>query len=311
MESENIQERRKPVVSIIIVTYNSSKYVLESLESARNQTYQNIELIISDDCSTDNTVEICSKWIEKNKERFVKTKLVTVNKNTGTSINCNRGISASQGEWVKLIAGDDALKSTCIADNIAVILASENITVLQTNLDFYTDDFKDSNFIKTSSVESNPFFTKTNNAQEQYRLILHRNKILAPSIFIKREVINKVGGFDESIPLIEDLPFWTKVTKNGFKISSNNSVTVNHRIHSMSVTNRGSLMSKPYAKDLLAYSKKYKKGNVSYIHYCAYNAGLYLILFQNNFNFLFRNKILIRLFRVFTSRVMRLGSPKL
>ena len=59
-----------PLVSIIVITYNSSKYVLETLESAKAQTYQNIELIVTDDCSNDNTVEICRKWIEENKERF-------------------------------------------------------------------------------------------------------------------------------------------------------------------------------------------------------------------------------------------------
>ncbi len=52
-----------PLVSIIVCTYNSSKYVLETLESAKEQTYQNVELIVSDDCSTDNTVELCRKWI--------------------------------------------------------------------------------------------------------------------------------------------------------------------------------------------------------------------------------------------------------
>ena len=46
---------KKPLVSIIVITYNSAKYVLETLESAKNQTYQNIELIISDDCSNDDT----------------------------------------------------------------------------------------------------------------------------------------------------------------------------------------------------------------------------------------------------------------
>lgn len=311
MGLENIQERKKHLVSIIVVTYNSSKYVIETLESAREQTYQNVELIVSDDCSTDDTVIICNEWIGKNKERFVRVELITAEKNTGIPANCNRGVKASQGKWVKLIAGDDALKTNCITDNMAAVSADKNIKLLQTNVDFYTDNFDEPNFIKTSSIESNPFFTKTNNAQEQYRLLLYGNRILAPSIFIKREVLNQVGGFDESISLIEDLPFWTKVTRGGFMISYNNSVTVNNRIHSMSVTNRGSLMSKAYANDLLNYSKKYKKGNVNYIHYYAYTTGLKLVILQNNLGFLSSNKFLVKVSRVFTSRIMRLGTPKL
>lgn len=73
---------KNPLVSIIVITYNSAKYVLETLESAKAQTYQNIKLIVSDDCSTDNKIEICRKWLEKNKGRFVRTELITVEQNT-------------------------------------------------------------------------------------------------------------------------------------------------------------------------------------------------------------------------------------
>ncbi|MDR0890977.1 MAG: glycosyltransferase [Endomicrobium sp.] len=51
-----------PLVSVCVITYNSSKYVLETLESIKTQTYQNIELIVSDDCSTDDTVEVCENY---------------------------------------------------------------------------------------------------------------------------------------------------------------------------------------------------------------------------------------------------------
>lgn len=55
---------KNPLVSVIVITYNSSKYVLETLNSVAAQTYDNIELIISDDCSKDNTVEICRNWLK-------------------------------------------------------------------------------------------------------------------------------------------------------------------------------------------------------------------------------------------------------
>ena len=61
-----------PLVSIIVVTYNSSLYVRETLESAKRQSYRNLELIVTDDASKDDTVKICREWIENNKNRFVR-----------------------------------------------------------------------------------------------------------------------------------------------------------------------------------------------------------------------------------------------
>ena len=105
-----------PSVSIAVVTYNSAKTILETLESIKVQTYPNLELIISDDCSTDHTVSLCREWVEKNKERFDRVELITAEKNTGVSANFNRAEAACQGEWVKPIAGDDLLMPNCIEE---------------------------------------------------------------------------------------------------------------------------------------------------------------------------------------------------
>ena len=64
------------LVSIVVITYNSSHYVLETLESIKSQTYKNIELIVTDDCSSDDTIFLCQNWIEKNKSNFVRTSLL-------------------------------------------------------------------------------------------------------------------------------------------------------------------------------------------------------------------------------------------
>src|SRR5690606_12047202 len=107
-----------PLVSVVVITYNSAKYVLATLESIKAQTYQNIELIVSDDCSNDDTVEICRSWMVENCERFIRTELITTEKNKGIPANCNRGVTASQGLWIKIIAGDDLLLPNCISHNV-------------------------------------------------------------------------------------------------------------------------------------------------------------------------------------------------
>ena len=64
------------IVSVVVITYNSADYVLETLESIKKQTYKNIELIITDDKSKDNTIEICNKWLDENSKEFIKSRII-------------------------------------------------------------------------------------------------------------------------------------------------------------------------------------------------------------------------------------------
>ena len=107
-------EDNKPLVSVVVLTYNSSQYVIETLESIKAQTYNNLELIITDDCSEDSTVTLCRDWICVNNNRFVRAELIVSKVNTGIPANCNRGCRAARGEWFKEIAGDDILLEECM-----------------------------------------------------------------------------------------------------------------------------------------------------------------------------------------------------
>lgn len=69
-----------PLVTVCVVTYNSEDFILETLESIKNQTYKNFELIISDDGSSDNTLTVAKKWLEKNDKYFVRTHVVSTEK---------------------------------------------------------------------------------------------------------------------------------------------------------------------------------------------------------------------------------------
>lgn len=227
-----MEKEHKPLVSIIVITYNSARYVLETLESAKEQTYQNIELIVSDDGSKDNTVEICKEWIAKNKERFVRTELIAHPVNTGIPANCNRGVKAAQGEWVKLIAGDDALMPDCITNNINFINTSNDIGILFSYSYRYKNNFCQENFItKFPASMPKDFFNETISAQEQFKLLLIGNRINAPTSFIRKRIIQLVGGFDEKYKLIEDYPMWLRFTKSGHKLYFFEVVSVKHRFH--------------------------------------------------------------------------------
>lgn len=227
---------KQPLVSIIVITYNSSKYVLETLESAKAQTYQNIELIVSDDCSTDNTVEICREWIEKNKKRFLRTELITSEKNTGIPANCNRGVKAAQGEWVKLIAGDDILLYDCIENYIEYVNEKINRRVVFAKFLRFEESCGEKKFYQPLYYGYKRFYSDKKNAHVQYKILLRRNFGHGPTIFIEKKMLEEIGGFDEKYKF-EDLPLCLNLTQHGTKLYFMDKITVWYRANAPSITN--------------------------------------------------------------------------
>lgn len=220
---DNINEKN-PLVSIIVITYNSAEYVLETLESAKAQEYQKIELIVSDDCSTDDTIEICRSWLAENKKRFVRAELITVEKNSGIAPNCNRGLLAAKGEWVKFIAGDDILLPNCINDNIKFAINNSSAKFI-----FSTHRYLINSQISHRYYFRRPFFKK--NQKQQYKYLLEGVGVNSPTSFISRADLIKLGGFNNNYPFLEDAPLWLEASKNGYKLHAFESATVLYRIH--------------------------------------------------------------------------------
>ncbi len=247
-----------PLVSIVIITYNSSRYVLETLESAKTQTYQNIELIVSDDCSKDNTVDICRKWIEENKDRFIRTELITVAKNTGISPNCNRGCKVARGEWIKLIAGDDALLNNCIEDYMNLASQNDKIKIMHSKAAFYKDILDEKSFLEDVGDSYPILMNDKYSPQEQFKYLSFGCHIKSCSIIIKKELLEAVGYYDESIPMCEDLPMFLKVTLDGYSIFFLNKSTVKYRMndHSIYIGQSKNLLVHPFYKiDYVIYKK--------------------------------------------------------
>jgi teichuronic acid biosynthesis glycosyltransferase TuaG len=96
-------KENNPLVSVLIPSYNSALYLDESIESILNQTYANWELIITDDCSTDNSVEVAKKYSSKDE----RIKVVENKKNRGISGNMNEGLKHCKGKYIGILDADD------------------------------------------------------------------------------------------------------------------------------------------------------------------------------------------------------------
>lgn len=220
-----------PLVSVVVITYNSSKYVLETLESIKSQTYKNIELVISDDCSTDETVAICQEWVEENQQRFVRTEIVEVEKNTGVAPNCNRGLNAAQGEWVKLIAGDDIVFPNGIQAYMEFVSKNNNIEVAISSWRYFGE--KSGRFSVNECVNEMPLDLQLKRALLRVR---DGQPGLGCSGFYKRKALLSVGGYDESFPMIEDYPTTLRILNSGIKIYYLDVVCVGYRINGGSIS---------------------------------------------------------------------------
>lgn len=225
----------QPLVSVPVITYNSSKFVLETLESIKAQTYQNIELIISDDCSTDNTVELCQKWVDLNKDRFVRTEIITSLVNTGVSANCNRSKNACQGEWIKGIAGDDLLMPDCVENFVNYVNEHPETICVFGRIEAFGGS-EDRNKYFTEKVFDYTFFDLDINGQLE-RLVFGENCVPASTCFSNPKRLQELGiTNDERIPLLEDWPKWINILKKGVKLEFMDKVVVKYRIHDGSLT---------------------------------------------------------------------------
>lgn len=222
----------KTLVSICVISYNSSAFILETLESAKKQSYTNIELIISDDGSKDNTVEVCKKWLTQNADFFQRTELITTDQNTGIPANCNRALRAARGEWIKLIAADDILLENCLDDNLAYIQKNPETQILFSAMHPFLAENEEKKFLEP--VKLSQSFLDLNADQQFIEIIFGKMAGITPTAFIAKKLYEKLHYYDEEYKLAEDYPFWLKCTANQHRFVSMNKLTVLYRLHDQS-----------------------------------------------------------------------------
>ncbi len=216
------------LVSVAVITYNSAQTILETLESIKIQTYPELELIISDDCSTDNTISVCQQWINSNKARFYQTKIIEAPANTGISANCNRAEDACIGDWVKLIAGDDILLPECIETYMQHVAERKDCPCIFSRVQcFSAFDGKTIGYYKSFDYS---FFSLTREKQLNH-LIYNGNCIPAASAFFNISLMRKLGiRNDERIPFLEDLPRWINILNAGYRLEYIDRNLVRYRV---------------------------------------------------------------------------------
>ena len=194
-----------PKVSICIPSYNYAHFLSDTIESVLEQTYKNLELIVVDNCSTDNTREIVQEYINIDK----RVTYFCNETNIGLVGNLTRCLEKASGEYVKIVCADDLLETHCIEKSVSVLENFPHVTLVTvgrllvskeiqpiTTL-FYSNKFKVIDGIKVIK-----------------KCIVHGNLIGEPSaVIFKRK--NAKRGFNTNYQQISDLEMWIHLLESG------------------------------------------------------------------------------------------------
>ena len=183
-------------VSVITASYNCAKFIEESIKSVLNQTYDNLELIIVDDCSTDNTEEIVNEYIKKDS----RIKFYRLNNNSGAAVARNKGLDEATGRFIAFLDSDDIWYKQKL---------EKQINFMQTNN--YGFSFTSYRLIDENGGLLNKEIRVPN--EITYKKLLKNTIIVCLTVIIDKELIG-----DFKMPLVragQDTATWLSILRNG------------------------------------------------------------------------------------------------
>lgn len=197
-------------VSIIIPVYNAEDSIFTTLESVRNQTYQDFEIIIVNDGSKDSSDNIIKKFIGTYTELDIK---YVSQLNKGVSSARNVGLKIATGKWIALLDSDDEWLPNKLERQIQILKQNPIIDFLGTNRN--GEHFNFFLFVKFSEL------TKIS-----AKLLLYKMFFITPTVIFKIEILNEIGYFDEKKKYSEDANYFIKIAHKKSCYLLNESLTI-------------------------------------------------------------------------------------
>lgn len=202
--------KNKPLISVCMLTYNHENYITEAIQSVKNQTYINWELIIVDNNSTDNTRSVIEKQI-KNDSRI---KFLPQSQNLYVSKGANISIEAAKGEYIALFSGDDIFVPQKLEKQLNYMLEKD------LDISFSYMDIIDSNSKEASPEVSKWFNTSnaSNNIEILRAFFMSHNVTYSPTALMRKNKLFEVGLFDHRLLQTQDIELWVRFLANSSKV---------------------------------------------------------------------------------------------
>jgi GT2 family glycosyltransferase/glycosyltransferase involved in cell wall biosynthesis len=196
------EQMKNPKVSVVIPAYNHEKYVGEAIQSVLDQTFQDLELIIINDGSTDNTETEILKFKDERIRYFSQ-------ENRGLSATLNRGIKLARGEFFNFLPSDDAFLREKLEIQLKVFKGNLDLGVVFAFPQLIDAQGKEIYNDPAALWPIVPHETK----EEIFPALFERNFLSAPTALIRMDCLKKVGGFDESLKYAQDYDLWLRILK--------------------------------------------------------------------------------------------------
>ncbi|KAB2868378.1 MAG: glycosyltransferase, partial [Bacteroidales bacterium] len=195
-----------PMVSVLALCYNHSDYLALTLDSIVKQTYTNIQLIIIDDCSQDNSVEVITRFIE---DKEIECVFIKHTENKGICKSLNEAIDFIEGKYYHLIACDDILMHNTIERHVSLLENSEsNVAVVYSDAILINEkgEFYDNRFIAyhKSYLNAPSGFI--------FEELINGNFIPAMTVTYKSSALREIGFWDETL-VYEDYDMWLRLSR--------------------------------------------------------------------------------------------------
>lgn len=213
-----------PLVSVAIITYNQKEYLKECIESVLEQDYDNIEIVVADDCSTDGTQQMLKEYDRKYPNKFV---LKLSDKNQGITKNSNLAHFACSGKYIAWMGGDDLMLPGKIRKQVEYMEKNPDCTICYHNLDVFQSETNETLYFFNQKIKYK------GNVEVS---IKHGVFNGACSTMVRKDKAQK-AGFNELLPVASDWLYWVESLHNGGTIDYIDEVLGRYRRHKNNVTN--------------------------------------------------------------------------
>ncbi|MDN4493191.1 glycosyltransferase family 2 protein [Ureibacillus aquaedulcis] len=216
-----MKKREEGLVSFVIPCYNASLYIEDCLNGLLSQTYKNIEVILVNDASTDNTLEIVEQWIENTKPPF-PTIVCNLPVNTGFAGALTTGYFMSSGEYIALNDADDISHPARVEKQVEFLLENPEYSLVGTNYKAFSDG-------KKEDGKEADWLYYGDSIRKIYGLGKHC--VCHGTILFRGKYFDLFGGPTRRIKGAEDYEFIVKFLNANLKIENLKEVLYYYRLH--------------------------------------------------------------------------------